>query len=310
MGRKKRPAASQISHDTPPAPPPYPAATATFDAYGRPLPPPMPPPPDSEEVDDAPPSKRSRDEEESYPVKKYRPDSYYRSIDAFARYTKSHRMFDAAYVRWTSGGETEDKPHVFGIRIAGTFLSWGRGKTRDAAIDASIRAAFALVAAHGYDDFTLSDDCFTEEPVPSALAPPPPPPPPMPPGMPPMPPGFVPPPGMAPNFPPPPDMLIPQPAAPKVELAVASAVGEGGNSSTSINASKPITLDVSSTSAAATTTSTSEATKKKGNNKLIFSGEEVDKSGDELSMEEVRMRIPRYWNMITRALEKKENDSS
>lgn len=71
-------------------------------------------------------------------------------------------MLDASYVRWTAGGETDEKPNVFGIRIAGTFLSWGRGKTRDAAIDASIRAAFALVAAHGYDDFTLTDDCFTE----------------------------------------------------------------------------------------------------------------------------------------------------
>ena len=53
----------------------------------------------------------------------------------------------------------------FGIRIAGSFLSWGRGKTRDSAIDAAIRAAFALVAAHGYDDYTMTDDCFTEEPV-------------------------------------------------------------------------------------------------------------------------------------------------
>ena len=56
-------------------------------------------------------------------------------------------------------------PSRFGIRIAGSFLSWGRGKTRDAAIDAAIRAAFALVAAHGYDDYTMTEDCFTEEPV-------------------------------------------------------------------------------------------------------------------------------------------------
>jgi hypothetical protein len=60
---------------------------------------------------------------------------------------------------------------------------WGRGKTRDAAIDAAIRAAFALVAAHGYDDFTLTDDCFIEDPynvVPVSIPPPPPPPPPPP----------------------------------------------------------------------------------------------------------------------------------
>jgi NADH dehydrogenase [ubiquinone] 1 alpha subcomplex assembly factor 6 len=75
----------------------------------------MPPPePQIEEVTDAPPSKRARDnnEEESYLVKKYRPDSYYRSIEAFVKYTKSHRMFDASYVRWTEGGETAEKPHV------------------------------------------------------------------------------------------------------------------------------------------------------------------------------------------------------
>ena len=221
-------------------------------------------------------------------------------------------MLDAAYVRWNEGGATEEKPHVFGIRIAGTFLSWGRGKTRDAAIDASIRAAFALVAAHGYDDFTLTDDCFMEEPTASVLAPPPPPPPP-PPGMPPMPPGFIPPPGMPPNFPPPPsDMLIPQPAAPKAELAVASAVGDGGISgATAINGApvKPVTLEMPSAAAGTAAASTADTSKKK-NVKLVFSGEEVDDSGEELSMEEVRMRVPRYWNMITRAMEKKNKESS
>jgi NADH dehydrogenase [ubiquinone] 1 alpha subcomplex assembly factor 6 len=79
----------------------------------------MPPPDHQDEDADgdaAPPPKRSRDdnnnEEESYLVKKYRPDSYYRSIEAFSKYTKSHRMFDASYVRWTEGGETPEKPHV------------------------------------------------------------------------------------------------------------------------------------------------------------------------------------------------------
>jgi len=42
------------------------------------------------------------------------------------------------------------------------------------------------VAAHGYDDFTLNEDCFTEEPfdvpVVAAMPPPPPPPPMLPPG--------------------------------------------------------------------------------------------------------------------------------
>ncbi|KAL7511615.1 hypothetical protein ACHAXN_011987 [Cyclotella atomus] len=292
MGRKKRPA----QHEIPPPPP----IAAAFDAHGRPLPPPLPAP-----ISDAPPpSKRPREEEESYLVKKYRPDSYYRSIESFTKYTKSHRMFDASYVRWTSGGETEDKPHVFGIRIAGTFLSWGRGKTRDAAIDASIRAAFALVAAHGYDDFTLSEDCFTEEPQVSALAPPPPPPPP-PPGMP--PPGLF---GqVAPNFPPPPDMLIPMPEAPKAELAVPSSVGGEATAIGTLGSSapvKPITLEMPS---ANNGEKSEKDSKKKGNaTKLVFSGEDVDEKGEELSMEEVRMRVPRYWNMISRVMEKKKGN--
>ena len=193
MGRKKRPAVTNnnvaIQQQQYPPMPPQPMAPA-FDQYGRPIipppPPPMqmqppPPPPQQQDTAGGPANKRSRTtaidnndnnnnveleegERHSYPVKKYRPDSYYRSIEAFQKYTKSHRMIDAAYVRWTAGGGTPEKPIVMGIKIAGTFLSWGRGKTRDAAIDASIRAAFALVAAHGYDDFTLTEDCFTEEP--------------------------------------------------------------------------------------------------------------------------------------------------
>ena len=200
----------------PPLPPGPPMAPA-FDQYGRPIimpPPPMmppmmpPPPPQQHQQQQDQPSnnnnnnnnnKRARTSQDDtttnneeqqqggertvFPVKKYRSDSYYRSIEAFQRYTKSHRMLDASYVKWTTSGATPDKPIVFGIRIAGSFLSWGRGKTRDAAIDAAIRAAFALVAAHGYDDFTLNEDCFTEEPfdVPlvAAMPPPPPPPPPM-----------------------------------------------------------------------------------------------------------------------------------
>jgi len=199
MGRKKRSAVTNnnvaVQQQPPPQQypmpmPPQPMAPA-FDQYGRPIipppPPPMmqpqPPPPQQQDTAGGPANKRSRTtandnnddnnnnnveleegERHSYPVKKYRPDSYYRSIEAFQKYTKSHRMIDAAYVRWTTGGGTPEKPIVMGIKIAGTFLSWGRGKTRDAAIDASIRAAFALVAAHGYDDFTLTEDCFTEEP--------------------------------------------------------------------------------------------------------------------------------------------------
>jgi len=285
----------------------------------------------------------------TYPVKKYRSNSYYRSIEAFSRYTKSHRMLDAAYVRYTSGGgSTPEKPIVFGIKIAGSFLSWGRGKTRDAAIDASIRAAFALVAAHGYDDFALTEDCFTEEPSlfdasanNMAPLPPPPPPPPMfgmpgmPPGMagmagmagmgigigiagiggaPPLPPGLPPPPlppGMPPpNFgAPPPNFavpppttqreLIPQPLAPKADLAVASTVvtSEG---TTAIPA---VTVLLANNTT--TTTNGTEVKKNGGGNEVVFAGGELDEEQEELSMEEKRMQVGRYWTLVVKALAKR-----
>lgn len=336
MGRKKRSAAAsaadEVTQSVVYAPPP----PAALDQYGRPLPPPMPPPPIHNLPDGAGAGKRQRvdgdvsdnGERTTYPVKKYRPDSYYRSIEAFQKYTKSHRM-DAAYVKWTGGGATPEKPEVYGIRISGSFLSWGRGKTRDAAIDAAIRAAFALVAAHGYNDFPLTDDCFTEEPVAKViLAPIPPPPPPhmLPPGAAPPPPGFppglpppsfaIPPPGAPPNFsmPPPPadSVMIPQPTAPKVEVAVASSVGSVIPTASSIGSSlaKPTAINikpVQSTTIIPTGTSAT-SNLKESKNKLVFSGEDVDAAGEELSMEELRMRVPRYWNSTFKALVKRKEE--
>ncbi len=152
------------------------------------------------------------------------------------------------------------------------------------------------------------------------IPPPPPPPPPLPmgaplpSGMPPMPPGFL-PPGMPPNFalPPPPvnDMLIPQPAAPKAELAVASAVGDGGG----VSLSAPTMAASNATSAKAAPISlpvatANEASKKKSNNKLVFSGEDLDENGEELSMEELRMRVPRIWVSVAKALTKRNEASA
>lgn len=276
------------------------------------------------------------EERQNYPVKKYRPDSYYRSIEAFSRYTKAHRMSDASYVRWgkTDGngvaGATPEKPIVFGIRIAGSLLSWGRGKTRDAAIDAAIRAAFALVAAHGYDDFTLNDDCFTEEPhLNTALAPIPPPPPMPPPGVmfggmmpPPLPPGLPPPPlphgmpppplggftapppplppgGIPPSFAMPEESMIPQPSMPNAQLAVASTVVEGGVSTTTKIVGLTPTVNPS---AAKVSNQDAVTTSKKNGNGLLFAGEAVDEEGQDVSMEEMRMKVPRYWTLIVRHL--------
>ena len=128
---------------------------------------------------------------EVFLVKKYRAERHYASMDAFVRYTKAHRMLDASYVRWNTG-VTEEKPFVFSTRVGGTDLGWGRGKTREAAMDCAVRAAFALVNAHGYKNFPLDDDCLLQPPTdvfPPLLqsAPPPPPPPPLPP----LPPGMT-----------------------------------------------------------------------------------------------------------------------
>ena len=59
---------------------------------------------------------------ETYAVKKYRADRIYPSMEAFVKYTKAHRMLDAAYVRWSSG-VTPEKPFVFSTRVGGTDLA-------------------------------------------------------------------------------------------------------------------------------------------------------------------------------------------
>lgn len=76
-------------------------------------------------------------------------------------------MTDASFTQITpvNRGATASCPIVFTARIGGSNLSWGRGKTRDVAIDNACRAAFALVAAHGYTDFDCNDDCLTVEPM-------------------------------------------------------------------------------------------------------------------------------------------------
>lgn len=58
---------------------------------------------------------------ESYLVKKYRPERVYSAMEAFVRYTKSHRMLDASYVRWYTG-VTPEKPFVFSTRVGGVDL--------------------------------------------------------------------------------------------------------------------------------------------------------------------------------------------
>jgi hypothetical protein len=246
--------------------------------------PPPPPPPEP---------KKARPEEK-YLVKKYRPEKHYEAMEAFLKYTKSHRMLDASYVR-TFQGTTPEKPFVFSVRVAGTDLAWGRGSTREKAMDCACRGAFALVAAHGYNNFPLDEDCLTQEP--QDILPPPPPPP--------LPPGFpntmvypggslgtmpfvppLPPPNSAP--PPPPPPIIPQPKVLSDTIPIASSLGG--------NVSMPITPAFSSSG------NTLPVTNKtlKGGLILVFdSGED---GPNELCMEERRASLDRYQKMLHKAL--------
>lgn len=138
-------------------------------------------------------------------------------MEAFVKYTKSHRMLDASYIGWNAG-TTLDKPFVFSCRVGGTDLGFGRGKSREAAMDCACRATFALVSAHGYKNFQLDDDCMLEPPP---LVPPPPPPGTMALGVPPPPPMV---PGAAALIPPPPPPppVVPPPLIPQATLAPAA----------------------------------------------------------------------------------------
>lgn len=244
------------------------------------------------------PKKPKPETGESYLVKKYRPDRSTHAMEAFVKYTKSHRMLDAAYVRWSTG-VTPEKPFVFSTRVGGQDLGWGRGKTRDAAIDCATRAAFALVGAHGYRNFPLDDDCLAE--APQDPLPPPPPPPPMGvpplPGAPPLPPGY--PPGLPPpptgvqaplppGAPPlPPPVELPQPQLIPTHVPTATAVAtpsvvSNEKTNVSLNFSKPPEENNRKTI--------------KGGLTLVFSPESDD--ADEECMEEKRASLPRYLKMV------------
>ncbi|CAJ1933774.1 unnamed protein product [Cylindrotheca closterium] len=284
------------------------------------------------------PKKAKPDTGESFLVKKYRPTKIYQAMEAFVKYTKSHRMLDASYVRWNTG-VTPEKPHVFSTRVGGVDLGWGRGKTREAAMDCACRAAFALVSAHGYNNFPVDDDCLTQPPVDIPPPPPPPPPPgvipglptgmpPLPyqpgvvvvpplPGMPPPPVGLPPPPtglpplppGVPPPQPPPPSLpsadLIPQAqivstAAPTASsLATSSSINAGKiNTPAASGAQSAASLSMS-LNAPATAGKTTKTKKLKGGLTLIF-----DPEGDvaeEMSMEEVRASLPRYQKLLRMA---------
>lgn len=279
---------------------------------------------------DAAPKKAKKETAESFLVKKYRADRMYPAMEAFVKYTKSHRMLDASYVRWTIGVTTE-KPFVFSTRVGGVDLGWGKGKTRDLAIDHACRAAFALVAAHGYNSFDLNDDCLLQAPV---DLPPPPPPPlpgqmmpgmPMPPGVPPLPghpPGLPPLPGTIghPPFPthglPPPPTGMPPlppgapPSLPSADLIPqAQIVPESAPTATSLSTGNtgPASdrsmgnLSLSLNQPPSSSGSVKTKTKLKGGMTLVYDPE--GEGMNEMSMEEMRAALPRYQKMLRRTLE-------
>eukprot|EP00934_Nitzschia_sp_Nitz4_P009122 Nitzschia sp. Nitz4//scaffold9_size221794//129534//130607//NITZ4_001361-RA/size221794-processed-gene-0.280-mRNA-1//1//CDS//3329561046//9112//frame0 len=253
---------------------------------------------------------------ESFLVKKYRADKMHPAMEAFVKYTKSHRMLDATYVRW-SVGVTPERPFVFSARVGGIDLGWGKGKTRDLAIDNACRAAFCLVAAHGYNNFDLNDDCLLQAPV---DLPPPPPPPlpgammgvPLPPGVvpPPPPPGGLPPPGvpLPPGEPALPSAdLIPQAQvplhAPPVATSLTSSLAPAQTpvsltlgvvaAPTAPRAAAAISTPTMPTSTTTTTATTvKEKTKLKGGLTLVFDPDQGDEP--DMSMEELRAALPRY----------------
>jgi len=266
------------------------------------------------------PKKKARVNEtgESYLVKKYRPTKIYTAMEAFVKYTKSHRMLDAAYVRWRTGVTTE-KPFVFSTRVGGVDLGWGRGKNREAAMDCACRAAFALVAAHGYNNFPLDVDCLTQAPADPLPPPPPPPPPPaslhppLPPGLPPyghphLPPG-IPPPQERHPLPPTAD-LIPQAKIVSDATPTASSLSSTLGSSTTSEAgfgTNPVAPTVSLSLNSTIQGSSSELNTRNGKGKKKLKGGltlvyGVDVEGfDEMSMEETRALLPRYQKLLSRA---------
>jgi NADH dehydrogenase [ubiquinone] 1 alpha subcomplex assembly factor 6 len=256
---------------------------------------------DAHDISDQPQVKKPKLQEEKYLVKKYRPERHYDSMDAFVKYTKSHRMLDAAYVRWFKG-MTPEKPFVFSTRVGGVDLGWGRGRTREAAMEAACRAAFALVAAHGYNNFPVDDDCLTTEPLENAPLPPPPPPPmpgmlplpPLPPGY---PPGFLtvpPPPGLPPPLPPGVPLpfsndLIPQPQALSSVVSVPSSLTTADKNSSSISMSFSTLMPPEPP----------RSKKLKGGLTLVY---DADDGPDELCIEERRGLLVRYQTMLRKVI--------
>ena len=278
MGRKKRTAT--VTHTS--------TATATATATA---------------TTEQPAPKRSNNNSKSssstqcYPIKKYRADKIYPSMDLFLRYTKTHKMVsDAVYEEHShsGGGATDEKPLVFRVRIGSHVLGYGRGATRDEAIDHAIRASFYLVQAHGYDTnhvLEMNEHCLTKEPekptvmiqsnggVGGHLFPPPPPPP------------LGPPPASAPNGhngQVQSNVIVQQPTAiPQPQMLSSSIVAP----TATVKAAAPVQIAIAATTASTLNTNTNAwKSRVASSSNMVF---ETNPEDDEC-MEEMRAKLPKY----------------
>ena len=207
-------------------------------------------------------------------------------MDLFLRYTKTHKMVsDAVYEEHALGG-TKEKPHVFRVRIGSHVLGYGRGATRDEAIDHAIRASFYLVQAHGYDTnhvLDMNEDCLTKEPEAPAVvirAPPPPPP-------------LGPPPSSSSMSAASAPVIVQQPTAIPQPKMLSSTIAAP---TATTKASNPVHIAIVAASANASGINAGTANKLSSmSSSMVFQGE-----GDEC-MEEKRARLPRYSVCLTTA---------
>jgi hypothetical protein len=115
------------------------------------------------------------DQPESYVAATYQTRTKYRrNIAAFLEFTRCFPIFEARYVRFQYGIGTREKSHVFAVRPMHTHqdFAWGRGRCRDEAIDAAIRATFHLLQIPLCAAFPMDDDCLLSRP--ERFMPPPP----------------------------------------------------------------------------------------------------------------------------------------
>ncbi len=98
-------------------------------------------------------------------------------------------------------------------------------------------------------------------------------------------------------------MMIPQPMAPSADLAIASSgVIVDGEGVTGSGMASMLGIGLSGGGVGGARTAASvvvpDDVATAASRGLVFAGTSVDECGDEMSMEELRMRIPRYWNSV------------